>query len=100
MPVTANCNSLLDALVGGCNVVLGLAAINATQPDVAGNGGKVTKLTVGAKNKVTVPAGDTDAYSSYLTFAAERAHFSGESCTTSAQCQTGQTCTNKVCTPR
>ena len=106
--VGANCNSLLDVLVGGCTVVGGLVtAVNKTQPDVPGNGTAIQTLTVGAKKKVTLPANDTDAYSSYLTFAMLREHFSGESCTTATECQetpaapsTAQSCTAAVCTPR
>jgi hypothetical protein len=101
MAVGANCNSLLDVIVGGCSVAGGfIVAVQATQPDVPGNGKTVQKLNVGGKKKVTVPANDTDAYSAYLTFAMERMHFSGESCTGTAQCQTGQTCTAGVCKPQ
>jgi hypothetical protein len=98
MPVSASCNSLLDVLVGGCKV-FGLPAVNATQPDVAPSaGGAVVNLTVGASGKVTVPTADQDeAYSAYLQFAADRAHFTGESCTTATQCQSGQACTAGVC---
>jgi cysteine-rich repeat protein len=98
MPVSASCNSLLDVLVGGCKV-FGLAAVNATQPDVPPSaGGAVVNLTVGAGGKVTVPTADQDeAYSAYLQFAADRAHFTGESCTTATQCQSGQACTAGVC---
>ncbi len=90
MPVGPSCNSMLDVFVGGCSVGP-LAAVNATPPDVAGNG-TVQPLALGANNKVTVPAGDTDAYSSHWTFNANRAHFTGESCATLADCQTGKTC--------
>ncbi len=101
-------NSLLDVLVVGCNVTspLPLTAVNPTQPDVAG-GAKVTKLTAGTGNVVALPAGDNDAYSAFLQFATTREHFSGQSCTSSAECQetpatpsTPQACTGKVCTPQ
>jgi cysteine-rich repeat protein len=77
-PVGPGCNSLLDAMVGGCRY-LGcfVGIINATQPDVD-NGGTAT-LTLGTGNKV--PASQTDgnlnAYSSYVTFTANRAHATG-----------------------
>jgi cysteine-rich repeat protein len=101
-------NSLLDVLVVGCKVTspLSLTAVNATQPDVPGSGTTVTHLTAGAGNIVTVPANDTDAYSSYFQFVTTREHISGQSCTTAAQCQTSpaspsapQVCTASVCTP-
>jgi cysteine-rich repeat protein len=97
-PVSATCNSLLDVFVGGCSLLGGsVAVINPTQPDVAA-GTSVQTLSVGANKKVTLPsATDDDAYSAYLQFTANRAHFSGESCTTSAECQGGQACTSKVC---
>jgi cysteine-rich repeat protein len=100
--VNASCNSLLDVLVVGCSVFGGLVvAVNPTQPDVAGGGGAVQHLTANATtNKVTLPANDTDAYSSYLQFATTREHFTGESCTSTTQCQAGQTCTAAVCTPQ
>ena len=97
-PVTANCNSLLDAMVGGCKILGGVVtAINPTQPDVPGSGTTVLTLVSGFHKKVTVPSGDTDAYSSYFTLGLTREHFSGEACTASFQCQVGQTCTNGVC---
>jgi hypothetical protein len=67
---------------------------------VSGSGGAITTLTPGPGKHVTVPAGDNDAYSAYLQFATTREHFSGQSCTTTAECQTGQMCTASVCTPR
>jgi cysteine-rich repeat protein len=100
MPVSASCNSLLDVIVGGCKVVGGLiTAVKATQPDVPPTGGtSVATLKVGSSKKVTIPTGDEDeAYSAYLQFAANRAHFTGESCTTASQCQSGQACTASVC---
>jgi len=98
-PQNSTCNSLLDAMVGGCSIFCFVTAINPTQPDVA-SGSAVTPLTLGAGNKVpnSVTANDQDAYSSYLTFTANRAHFTGETCTASSQCQTGQTCsTSGIC---
>jgi hypothetical protein len=96
-PVGPTCNSLLDVIVGGCGVTpLCVSAIAPTQPDVAGSG-TVVPLSNGTNAKVTLPAGDLDAYSSAFTFAATRAHFTGETCTASAQCQTGQSCTSGVC---
>jgi cysteine-rich repeat protein len=108
-PVSATCNSLLDVLVGGCNitVIVTIPVVNATQPDVPPVGGTaVTNLTVGTNKKVTIPtAAETEAYSSYLQFAANRGHFTGEYCTATAECQTGQTCTgtdgtDKICAPQ
>jgi hypothetical protein len=99
MPVSASCNSLLDVIVGGCKVVACFAtAVNATQPDVPG-GATVRALTLGAGNKVPTSqiTGNVDAYSSYLTFTANRAHATGETCTVTADCQTGLTCTSNVC---
>ena len=102
-PVGPGCNSLLDALVGGCGVlpVFGsclATAINPTQPDVA-SGGAIQSLSVGgALNKVQqTTLGDKDAYSSFMTFDANRAHFTGETCATTADCQSGLTCTAAVC---
>jgi hypothetical protein len=87
MPVGMTCNSLLDALVGGCHILGVIAAINITQPDVPAN---APALTVGANKKVTVTAANgTDAYSAYLTFTANRAHLTGETCAVTSDCQTG-----------
>jgi cysteine-rich repeat protein len=102
-PVSATCNSLLDVIVGGCGVVpvfgncLG-TAVNPTQPDVP-SGATVQQLTVGGTlNKVQQNvASDMDAYSAYLTFTANRAHFTGETCTQTSDCQTGKTCQAGVC---
>jgi cysteine-rich repeat protein len=81
MPVGPNCNSLLDAIVNGCNVFLGIAAINKTQPDVPKPGGSLTPLSVDAGTK-KVPAAQSDnnkdAYSAYLRFNARRAHITGK----------------------
>lgn len=78
-PVGPNCNSLLDALVGGCRAFLCITAINPTQPDVP-SGGSVTPLsTSGSLNKVPTSqsSGNLDAYSSFMTFRARRAHITG-----------------------
>jgi hypothetical protein len=98
MPVGATCNSLLDAIVGGCSVLGGLVkAINPTQPDVP-VGASVQTLSAGSNKKVTLPeVPDNDAYSAFLQFEANRAHFTAESCTMTTVCQTGQTCTSSVC---
>jgi hypothetical protein len=73
-------------------------AVNPTQPDVP-SGATVQQLTVGGTlNKVQQNvASDMDAYSAYLTFTANRAHFTGETCTQTSDCQTGKTCTAGVC---
>jgi cysteine-rich repeat protein len=93
-PVGPGCNSMLDVIISGCKVnLIGCdKVVTATQPDVAGNGGTVTPLTAGAGNKVTVPQGDNDAYSSYLEFTANRVHLTGQTCSAANQCQTGQVC--------
>jgi len=81
-PVSDSCNSLLDALVGGCKAFLfAVTVINPTQPDVAKPNGSPTPLsTQGSLNKV--PSADTDgnldAYSSFLSFRARRAHVTGK----------------------
>jgi cysteine-rich repeat protein len=81
-PVGANCNSLLDALVGGCKVLACLVtAINATQPDVPKPGGSLTPLSnQGPLNKIPTAqtSGNMDAYSAYLSFLARRAHITGK----------------------
>jgi hypothetical protein len=101
MPVGPNCNSLLDVLVGGCKVVLCfVTAVNPEQPDVpAMMGGNVQTLTLGAGNKVPTSQtiGNDDAYSAYLKFDANRAHLTGESCSTTADCQPGKTCNAGTC---
>jgi len=99
MPVGPNCNSLLDILVGGCQVAGCLVtAINPTQPDVPFNG-TVANLTLGPGNKVPAnqTTGDKDAYSSYLKFDGNRAHFTSQTCTMTSDCQTGLTCQTGVC---
>ena len=72
--------------------------INAQQPDVPA-GATVTALSIGAGNKVPASqsSGNKDAYSSYLTFDGNRAHFTGQTCTQNTDCQTGQTCQSSVC---
>jgi hypothetical protein len=75
-------------------------ASSATGTGGAGTGGTGITLTPGSNHVVTVPAGDDDAYSAYMQFTALRQHFTGESCTSAAQCQTGQTGTGMVCTPQ
>jgi cysteine-rich repeat protein len=100
-PGNSNCNSLLDVLVGGCEVLFCSplsTAVNPTQPD-APSGAAVTPLALGANNKVpnATTMNDMDGYSAYFTFAANRAHFTGETCATTADCQAGKTCTNTTC---
>jgi hypothetical protein len=81
-PVGLSCNSMLDAIVGGCKVDFILpcvtTVINATQPDVAGSGYQGA-LTLGAGNKVPLnqSQGNTRAYSSFLNFTANRGHATG-----------------------
>jgi len=100
-PVGPNCNSLLDVLVGGCRVgsgcLVAVAAINPTQPDVPYSASVTPLVSSGSLNKVTPPANDLDAYSAYFTFAANRAHLTGQTCTSSTQCQTGMACIADRC---
>jgi len=81
-PVGATCNSLLDALVGGCKATgFCITAISPTQPDVAKSGGSLTPLSVsGNLNKIpsNQTSGNLDAYSSYLRFHARRVHATGK----------------------
>ncbi len=84
-PVGATCNSLLDALVGGCKVDFivscAVTVITSTQPDVPKSGGSLTPLSVsGTYNKVpsAQSSGNMDAYSSFLAFRARRAHATGK----------------------
>jgi cysteine-rich repeat protein len=99
MPAGPNCNSFLDVIVGGCTLLGGLVtAVIPTQPDVGANGMPPTTLIAGAQHKVVLtPADQGDAYSSMFAFTANRAHFTGETCQNSAQCQAGQTCMAGVC---
>jgi hypothetical protein len=102
-PVSDSCNSLLDALVGGCKVpiigcFISATVINATQPDVPAAGGSVQTLTFsGIKIPSSETTGDEDAYSSYLTFQANRAHFTGETCSQASDCQASQSCASARC---
>jgi cysteine-rich repeat protein len=78
-PVGPNCNSLLDALVGGCKALVCVQEVVVpTQPDVK-NGG-ATLAVAGPTNKV--PDADTngnkDAYSAFFTFTAKRQKASGK----------------------
>jgi len=78
-PVTATCNSFLDAVVGGCivNPPDCKVAFLESQPDVGATGGTPGTLTVDETNynKVTVPSGqENDAYSGYFKLTAIRAH--------------------------
>jgi cysteine-rich repeat protein len=101
MPVSSSCNSLLDVLVGGCQVAGCLVtAINPTQPDVPFNG-TITTLSLGTNNKVptNVTTGDKDAYSSYLKFDGNRSHFTTQTCTMTSDCQTALTCQSNGQTP-
>jgi cysteine-rich repeat protein len=95
MPVSPTCNSLLDVLVSGCNVSIIGALVNATQPDVNATGGTtgIVNLTVSATGHhvTNVAANMNEAYSSFFTFTANRAHASGEVCTMPSECQAGQT---------
>lgn len=77
-PVGPSCNSLLDSLVGGCKVsFLCISALNPTQPDVSGSGTKTLSVG-GTYNKVQQATdGNTNAYSSWLSFHAKRAHATG-----------------------
>ena len=75
MPVGASCNSLLDAMVGGCIVSYPdcIDVFLPSQPDVGTGGNPPAPLTSGAGNKVT-PSVLTDAYSAYFELSANRAH--------------------------
>jgi cysteine-rich repeat protein len=78
-PVGPNCNSLLDALVGGCKVIACAApVIIPTQPNVK-NGG-ATLAPEGALHKVPEAQtnGNRDAYTSYFKFTAKRQRITGQ----------------------
>ncbi len=94
--VDANCNSLLDLIVGGCKVIgCQLTAVTATQPDVAATaGGTVTALTLDSTTgKVSAPVDtDLDGYSISFSFTANRVHLTSQDCAVNADCQAGQTC--------
>jgi len=74
-PVGPGCNSLLDAIVGGCTVNPPdcVAVFVSRQPDIGSNGDPPAMLAVGAGNKVATPV-PSDAYSGYFRFSANRAH--------------------------
>jgi hypothetical protein len=72
-------NSMLDVLVGGCKVVLGVVTVvNPTQPDTVLSGGTICPLTTATVNGVTnhVNASPSclaqDGYSSYFQFTTDR----------------------------
>jgi hypothetical protein len=78
--VTDSCNSLLDAIVGGCRYgACFIGLINATQPDVGGAGFSGTLTVDATTHKVpnSQTVGNTRAYSSFFTFTANRAHATG-----------------------
>lgn len=77
-PVTESCHSLLDVLVGGCQVFGCLVTvIDPTQPDVGVDPNPPNTLifepTGGGIDRVTVVEPD-DAYSSWFQFTSERVH--------------------------
>jgi hypothetical protein len=76
-PVDATCNSLLDAIVGGCivNPPDCVVAFTPTQPDIGSGGNPAVTLTndPAKNNKVAITVA-TDAYSAYFKLAANRAH--------------------------
>jgi hypothetical protein len=79
-PVGPNCNSLLDALVGGCKVLVCIQeVIVPTQPDVKSGSGAALAVE-GTLNKVPSAQtdGNKDAYSAFFTFTAKRQHASGK----------------------
>ena len=86
-------------IVGGCDVLActtGLRRSTHRSPTWRRQRRRST-LTLGANNKVTLPANDNDAYSLFLTFTANRAHLTGETCTVAADCQNGTTCVSGTC---
>lgn len=77
-PVTTSCHSLLDVMVGGCQVFGCLVTvIDPTQPDVGVDPNPPNTLIFepsgGGLDKVTVIEPD-DAYSSWYQFTSERVH--------------------------
>jgi cysteine-rich repeat protein len=77
-PVGPSCNSLLDAVVGGCRAtLLCVTAISPSQPDVD-NGGP-SPLTLGTGNKVpdAQTNGNRNAYSAWFRYTARRIHATG-----------------------
>jgi cysteine-rich repeat protein len=81
-PVGPGCNSLLDAVVGGCvvNPPDCVEAFLPTQPDI-GTGGQSPKPLSNdpTQNDKVTPSVATDGYSSYFRFAANRAHLTNNS---------------------
>lgn len=72
-------NSMLDVLVGGCKVVLGIVTVvNPTQPDTVLSGGSICQLTTGTVNGVANHVNSSpsclaqDGYSSYFQFTTDR----------------------------
>ncbi|MBZ0113318.1 MAG: DUF4215 domain-containing protein [Thermoanaerobaculia bacterium] len=78
-PVTASCHSLLDLVVGGCQVVSCgvINVISPTQPDVGIGANPPNALVFGASgggiDKVIIVEAD-DAYSSWFSLTSERVH--------------------------
>jgi hypothetical protein len=84
-------------MVGGCKVFnCFTAAANPTQPDVPATAGGQVRVLTPTTGTHKVPTsqtqGNLDAYSIYLNFEANRAHFTGQTCASAADCQTGQAC--------
>jgi len=76
MPVGPGCNSLLDVLVSGCSMFVGICIplVTPTQPDVGVGGDPPHALVPDpGTGKVTVVEPD-DAYSSFYQFASQRVH--------------------------
>jgi cysteine-rich repeat protein len=94
--VDANCNSLLDLIVGGCKVIsCQLTAVTATQPDVAATSTvPLVVLSLDPQtSKVVEPTDvDLDGYSISFSFTANRVHVTSQGCAVNADCQAGQTC--------
>jgi len=76
--VDEDCNSMLDLIVGGCALdgACGLALIRPTQPDLGTGGAPPVTLTADSETgKVDGDeAGLDDAFTTYLTISATRAH--------------------------
>jgi len=74
-PVRADCNSMLDVLIGGCKATVFCSQIiKPTQPDVGTDGNPPAVLVADATtSKVAVP-NPRDAYSSYFRYYSVRAH--------------------------
>jgi hypothetical protein len=84
-PVGPSCNSMLDAIVGGCKAtIFCVTAITASQPDVAGTSGdpagQGTLSVSGTYNKVpdNQTTANLRAYSAFLNFTANRGHATGK----------------------